>query len=207
MAVLLAALVSARGPLNMMIFLDSSESKFIPMILTIEPTTPLSGLKLVMKGVGITMKLVALVTVTPLVVTDIFPVDAPAGTLAVILVVVTSVIFVEDTPLNLTTLTELVLKSVPVMVTNAPTALLPGLNPVIVGVGRTVNGVVVVIVTPLVVTVISPVVAPAGTVTVMLVEVDDTTVAFVLLNLTMLLAGVVLKLVPVIITVADIAPL
>lgn len=124
-----------------------------------------------------------------------------------ILVVVTSVMFVADTPLNLTTLAEEVLKSVPEMVTNAPTAPLAGVNPVMVGVGNTVNGVVVAIVTPLTVTVMSPLVAPAGTVTVRLVEVDDTTVAFVSLNLTMLLAAVVLKFVPVITTVADIAPL
>ena len=57
------------------------------------------------------------------------------------------------------------------------------------------------------VTEIVPVVAPAGTVVVMLVAVEAVTVATVPLNLTILLACVVLKLVPVMVTVAPTCPL
>jgi hypothetical protein len=56
------------------------------------------------------------------------------------------------------------------------------------------------------VTVISPVVAPAGTVTESVVADAAVTTAVVLLNFTTLLAGVVLKSVPVIIIDAPISP-
>jgi hypothetical protein len=191
----------------MMMFLDSSESKFIPRIFTMEPTKPLEGLKLVMNGVGITVKLVTLVTVTPLVVTEIFPDDAPEGTL-VVMVSEVDAVTIATTPLKSTTFSlAVVLKFVPVMTTSAPTAPLAGLNPVIVGFPKTVKSFELVMVTPLVVTVIGPVVAPLGTVTVMLVVVDEITVALTPLNLTTLLTAVVLKFVPVIITVAPGAPL
>lgn len=53
-----------------------------------------------------------------------------------------------------------------------------------------------------------PLLAPAGTVAVMLVSVDAVIVAVILLlNFTMLFAGVALKPVPVIVTVALTAPL
>lgn len=207
MAVALAALVSASVPLNMMIFLDSSESKFIPMIFTIEPTKPLGGVKLVMKGVGITTKLGTLVTLTPLAVTEIFPVDAPEGTLVVMVSEVDSVT-VATTPLKSTTFSLAIsLKFVPVMITSAPTAPLGGVNPVMVGFPNTVKSFELLMVTPFVVIETLPVVAPLGTVTVMLVVVEEISVALTPLNLTALLAAVVLKCVPVIITVAPGAPL
>jgi hypothetical protein len=56
-------------------------------------------------------------------------------------------------------------------------------------------------------TVIAPKVAPVGTVTVKLVAVAAVTVARVAPKNTMLLAGVVLKPVPVMVTVAPTAPL
>ncbi len=57
------------------------------------------------------------------------------------------------------------------------------------------------------VTEIVPVFAPTGTVVVMLVVVDAVTVAAVPLNITVLLAGVALKLVPVMVTVVPSGPL
>ncbi len=60
---------------------------------------------------------------------------------------------------------------------------------------------------PPTVTVILPVLAPAGTEVVMLVAVLAVTVAVVPLNCTVLLAGVVLKFVPVIVTVVPTGPL
>jgi hypothetical protein len=61
-------------------------------------------------------------------------------------------------------------------------------------------------VTPPTATVITPVVAPVGTVVVIEVAVDAVTIAVVPLNCTVLLAAVVLKFVPVMVTVAPTAP-
>jgi hypothetical protein len=70
----------------------------------------------------------------------------------------------------------------------------------------TVKFVADVAVTPPTATVIVPVVVPVGTVVVIDVAVDVVTVAAVLLNFTVLLAGVVLKFVPVMVTVSPTAP-
>ena len=59
---------------------------------------------------------------------------------------------------------------------------------------------------PAVVTVTVPVVAPVGTVAVIVVAVELVTVAWVPLNVTVLFAGVVSKLVPVIVTTVPTAP-
>ncbi|PYT95153.1 MAG: hypothetical protein DMG36_02935 [Acidobacteria bacterium] len=56
--------------------------KPVPLIVTLVPTRPLMGVKLVMAGGGITVKLFALVVVPPGVVTLIGPVVAPTGTVA-----------------------------------------------------------------------------------------------------------------------------
>ena len=59
---------------------------------------------------------------------------------------------------------------------------------------------------PPTVTVMGPVVAPAGTEVEILVAVLAVTTAVVPLNLTMLLAGVVLKFVPVMVTAVEVEP-
>ena len=56
--------------------------KFVPVIVTLVPTGPLVGAKLVIVGAGTTVKLLALVAVPPAVVTLTGPVVAPAGTVA-----------------------------------------------------------------------------------------------------------------------------
>ena len=56
--------------------------KFAPLIVTLVPTGPLAGVKLVIVGGGTTVKLVALVAVPPGVVTLSGPVAAPADTVA-----------------------------------------------------------------------------------------------------------------------------
>src|SRR2546426_12754938 len=56
--------------------------KFVPLSVTLLPTGPLVGVKLVSVGAGITVKLVVLVAVPPGVVTRSDPVVAPAGTVA-----------------------------------------------------------------------------------------------------------------------------
>ena len=56
--------------------------KFVPLMVTPVPTGPLAGVKLVIVGGLITVKLPALVAVPPGVVTLIVPVVAPEGTVA-----------------------------------------------------------------------------------------------------------------------------
>lgn len=100
------------------------------------------------------------------------------------------------------------LKLVPVRVTVVPTGPVVGENEVIVGVGKiTVNELALVPVSDPTVTVMTPEVAPAGTTAAMLVAVLAVTVAVVPLNFTVLLAGVVLKFDPVMVTVVPIKPL
>ena len=57
--------------------------KFVPLIVTLIPTGPLAGVKLVIVGpLAVTVNAVALVAVPPGVVTLIGPLVAPAGTVA-----------------------------------------------------------------------------------------------------------------------------
>jgi len=101
-----------------------------------------------------------------------------------------------------------VLKLVPLIATVDPTGPLAGLNPVIVGTGVvTVKLLLLVAVCVPTFTVIVPVVAPVGTATVKCVVVAAETVAAVPLNMTVLLAGVALKFVPVIVTDVPTSPL
>lgn len=151
-----------------------------------------------------TVKSVELVTVFPPTVIDNFPVVAPEGIVVVIVEDVLAVT-VEVVPLNFTVLLAgVVLKFVPVMVTVVPTNPLTGLKLVMVGnvPAPIVKSFALTIVIQFVVTDILPVMAPGGTVVVILVAVLAVTVAVLLLkNFTRLSAGVVLKFVPVIIIV------
>lgn len=172
-------------------------------MITVAPIAPPVGLKAEINGLGNTVKFDVLVMVMPLVVTEIGPVTALSGTSTVILFALDVVTF-EAIPLNDTAGDGL--KCAPVIITVAPIAPLVGLNPVISGVGKIVKLEALAIVTPLTVTEISPVDASAGTVVVMVVEVEDETLAGVPLNLTLFSDGVVLKFVPVMVTVAPSAP-
>src|SRR5439155_898416 len=60
--------------------------KLVPLIVTLVPTGPLAGVKLVTVGGLMTVKLLALLAVPSGVVTPIGPLVAPAGTVAVIVV-------------------------------------------------------------------------------------------------------------------------
>src|SRR5205809_6121807 len=93
-------------------------------MVTVAPTGPLAGVKLVMVGGGMTVKVVLLAPVPPDVVTLSGPVVAPAGTVAWITVVDVTVKVVVLVPLNLTAVTPV--KFVPLMVTFAPTGPLAG---------------------------------------------------------------------------------
>lgn len=142
---------------------------------------------------------------TPPTLTTTFPVVAPVGTGTTILVEL-QVVGVAAVPLNVT---ELLLwvdpKFAPVIVTEVPTGPEVGLKLVMLAAGTTVNP------TPLlawaaVVTSTLPVVAPFGTVTPMLVELQLVGVAMTPLKLTVLVPCVAPKFVPVIVTPAPTAP-
>ena len=153
----------ALTPLNLTAV---TPEKFVPVINTEAPTGPEFGVKLVIVGARkSTVKLVVLVTVPPAVVTEIFPVVAPVGTVAVIWVEELTVKLVAAIPFNLTAVAPV--KFVPVMTTEVPTSPEAGVKLVIVGAGIvTVKLVELAVVPPGVVTEIVPVVAPVGTVAV-----------------------------------------
>jgi hypothetical protein len=134
--------------------------KFVPLIVTLVPASPLVGVKPVIVGGLRTVKFVALVAVPPGVVTLSGPVVAAAGTVAVIAVAEVTV-NKALVPLNRTRVAPL--KFVPVIVTVAPTAPLVGEKLVIVGGLTTVKLLALVAVPAAVVTLSGPVVAPAGT--------------------------------------------
>ena len=148
------------------------------------------------------MKLLELYPVPSEVVTLILPVEAPNGTTAMMVVLLTTVTASAGLPLNATCVTPLNLA--PVMVTGVPTVPSDGVNPVIVGGYLTVNDPALWPVPAAVVTLIRPVVAPAGTVA--LICADDTTVklAEVPLNLTDVAP---LKPLPLMVTVVPTGPL
>lgn len=76
--------------------------KLVPVIVTVAPTPPLVGEKLVIVGAANTVKLDELVTVPPGVVTLMVPVVVPVATTAVIVVVPDTVKLLAAVPLNLT---------------------------------------------------------------------------------------------------------
>lgn len=175
--------------------------KLLPLIVTVAPTAPDTGLKSEIEGEGKTVKFVALTRAIPLVVKDILPVVAPAGTVVVI-VVASEVITVAGVPLNASAV--IVLKLLPLIVTDALSAPLDGVNPDSVGVGNTVKLVALTRLIPLVVNDILPVVAPAGTEVVIVVASDEITVAGVPLKARSDMAP---KFVPLMVTEALTAPL
>jgi hypothetical protein len=152
------------------------------------------------------VKLVVLVAVPPGVVTEMGPVVAPVGTVAVIWVLEFTV-YVAETWLNLTAVAPV--KLVPAIATEVPIGPTVGVKDVIVGAGTGVTSkfVELVAVPSAFVTWIGPSVALLGTVAVMVVSL--TTVndpALRLSNSTSVTTGL-LKLVPVIVTVVPTGPL
>src|SRR5262249_359011 len=114
---------------------------------------------------------------------------------------------VADTPLNVTVLVPCVApKFVPVMVTDVPTAPEVGVSVLIIGVGGTTVKLTPLLATPDTVTTTFPVVAPLGTVTAMLVELQLVGAAAVPLNVTVLVLCVIPNAVPVMVTAAPIGP-
>src|SRR5688572_22729301 len=134
--------------------------KFVPVIATDVPTGPLAGANEAIVGAWMTVKSPVLVAVPPGVVTTILPVVAPEGT-AVLICVLDTTVKVATVPLKRTLVAPV--KFVPLIVTDVPTGPFAGANDVIVGAWTTEKSPLLVAVPPGVVTVILPVVAPAGT--------------------------------------------
>src|SRR5215213_2559172 len=160
--------------------------KALPAIVTSVPCLPLGGEKPVIAGAAgavVTVKLVGLVAVPAPVVTEIVPVVAPEGTVAVICVLEPTVKDAE-VPLNATA--DAPVKLVPLIVTSVPTGPLDGVNPLIAGAegGVTVKLAALVPVPAPVVTEIVPLVAPEGTVAVICVLEPTVNDAVVPLNVT-----------------------
>src|SRR5208337_296487 len=193
-------------PLNLSVLVPCVAPKFAPVIVTEAPTNPDVGFKLVILGPGaVTVKLVPLLA-TPPTVTTTFPVVAPAGTGATMLVAL-QFVGVAVVPLNLTVLVPCVApKFAPVIVTDAPTNPDVGFKLVILGPGAVTVKLVPLLATPPTVTTTFPVVAPAGTGATMLVALQLVAVAAVPLNLTVLVPCVAPKFAPVIVTDAPTNP-
>ena len=148
-------------PLNVTVLLPCEDPKFVPVIVTGAPTAPDVIDRLVMLGVGTTVKLTPLLA-TPLACTTTLPVVAPVGTFVAIDVALQLVI-VAVVPLNVTVPLPCVEpKFVPVIVTDVPTG--PDVTDsfVIFGAGTTVK-LTPLLATPPTVTTTLPVVAPLGT--------------------------------------------
>ena len=123
-------------------------------------------------------------------------------------VAVAAVTVARVAPKKTILLAAVVLKFVPVMVTDVPIGPLVGAKEVMVGISGTPNmkSVELRTVVQFVVTDILPVVAPTGTVVVILVAVLALTTAAVPLNSTLLFADTGLKLVPVMVTEVPVGP-
>jgi len=158
-----------------------------------------------MLGAGTTVKLTPFVF-TPLAFTTTFPVVAPVGTFATMLLAL-QLVTVAVVPLNLTEpLPCDAPKFAPAMVTDALTAPDVGDRLEMLGVASTVKFFPLLAV-PDTVTTTFPVVAPAGTFATMLVALQLVIVAVVPLNLTVLVPWVDPKPDPATVTVAPTAPL
>lgn len=137
MLVALQVLTVAVVPLNFTVLVPCDEPKLVPVIVTAAPTAPVVIDKLVILGAATTVKLFPLLAV-PYTVTTTFPVVAPLGTVATILVAL-QLVAVAVVPLNLTVLVPCVdPKLVPVIVTEAPTRLLSERELEIVGAAASV---------------------------------------------------------------------
>lgn len=213
MLVAVDAVTVAAVPLNVTVLSAGVVLKFVPVMVTVAPTTPDVGVKLVMVGSvkagTVTVKSVAEVAAraAPATATEIGPVVAPTGTVVLMLVVVDAVT-VAAVPLNVTVLLAgVALKLVPLMVTNVPTIADVGEKPVMVGSGRVaVKSVAEVAVMPSTTTVILPVVAPTGTVVVISVAVNAVMVARLPLIRTVLRSAIVLKFRPEMVIVSPATP-
>jgi hypothetical protein len=133
-AVILIDVLTMKAPAVPLNVTADAPAKLTPFIVTLVPTTPLAGAKLVIRGA--TVKLVVLVAVPPGVVTAIGPVVALPGTVIVILTLELTVKGAVR-PLSLTEVAPM--KFVPLIVTGTPAPAPTGEKLLIVGVRITVK--------------------------------------------------------------------
>jgi len=194
----------ANVPLNVTVLVPWRRPNPLPMIVTVEPTGPEAGLKLEM--FGMTVKGSPLLA-TPPTVTTTFPVVAPFGTAAEMLV------SVQPTNAAVVPLNVAVLlpcdgpKFTPVIVTETPTSPEVGLKEVMLGGGGVTIKLAPLLATPLTVTTTLPLVAPAGTGAVMLAMLQLVGVATVPLKVTVLVPCNAPKFAPLIVTGVPTGPL
>src|SRR5260221_5039770 len=155
-------LVGGAGvPLNVTVLVPWVDPKFVPVIVKAVPIEPDVGERLVMLGAVTTVKITPLLA-TPETVTTTFPVVAPDGTHATMLVAL-QLVAVAAMPPNLTVLGPCVVpKFVPASVTQIPTIPEVGFRLVMLGVAVTVNDTLL-LGTPETLTTTFPLVAPGGT--------------------------------------------
>ena len=148
-------------PLSVIVLLPCVAPNPVPAIATSDPTTPEIGDKLVILRVSMTVKLMPLLE-TPLAFTTTFPVVAPLGTCATMLVAL-QLVGGASVSLNVTVLVPCAApKFVPVIVTEVPTSPEVTDRFVILGAGTTVK-LTPLLAAPATVTTTFPVVAPDGT--------------------------------------------
>src|SRR6266853_410965 len=205
MLVSLHADAVAATPLNRTVLAPGVAPKLVPVSVTTVPRCPESGVRDVSVGVGSTVNGSPLL-VTPATVTTMLPLVAPAGT-GTVRAGSLHAVGEAIVPLNATVLASCVTpKFVPLIETTAPTGPDPGVRKVRPGVGSTVKDQPL-LDTPPTVTMMLPLVAPAGTGTVILVALHAVGVAVVPLNLTVLVPWVTPKLVPVSVTTVPAGPI
>jgi hypothetical protein len=183
--------------LNLTLLVPGVWPKAAPVMVIVAPIPPFTGEMLVMPGPGETENGVP--TLGPfVVVTKMFPVVAPSGTVVEMLVVV-ALVNVATVPLNVTVLAEIdEPKLLPEMVSGRPAG--PDVADRVAMVARdtTVNGDPLLGVSPGIVTTTFPVVAPAGTITSIWDGLQAEGVVGVPLNVTVLVPCVLPKLEPAI---------
>ena len=114
--------VAAATPLKVTLV---APVRFVPVMTTLVPMIPEAGVKLVTVGAGITVKEAVLAVVPSPLVTLIFPLVAPAGTVALSCVSETMV-NAAATPLNVTAVAPV--NAEPVITTVPPMALVAGVK-------------------------------------------------------------------------------
>jgi hypothetical protein len=195
----------AAVPLNVTVLVPLLAPKLLPLIVTTVATGPLEGDRLVSVGGTVTVYVNALLA-TPPTVTTTLPVVAPAGT-GTVMLFADHAVGVAAVPLNVTVLAPwLAPKLLPAIVTAVATGPLDGERLVSVGVGITVN-VSALLTSPPTVTTTLPLVAPAGTGTVMLLADQAVGVAAVPLKVTVLAPWLAPKLLPLIVIAVATGPL
>lgn len=214
--VAVAAMTVAVTPLMVTVLFEAVVLKFVPVIINVDPGAPLE-VKLEIVGSPLVAEVVIVkspieVAMRLFVVTVTLPVVVPPEGTVTVREVSVAPVTTATAPFIVTVLEEIVeLKFVPVMVTEVPTSPLVGLKLVMVGLSAessvTSKSPSEDVVLPFTVTVMGPVVAPVGTVTVSCVLVAVIISAEVPLNLTELLLAVKLKLEPVMVTVVPSGPL